>query len=72
MSGNDDACTFDDVGVLLAGVEAAHNYAMQALANCSRGILPSAVRRVLAVELRNEEKQALLELRLVFHAASSR
>jgi hypothetical protein len=69
---NDDACTFDDVGVVLAGVEAARNQAMQALTMCSQAILPSGVRKVLAIEVRNEEKQALLELKLVFHATSPR
>src|ERR687898_2511661 len=43
---NDDACTFDDVGLVLAGVEAAREAATQALAELSQGILVGARRKV--------------------------
>ena len=69
---NDDACTFDDVGLVLAGVEAAREAATQALAELSQGILVGARRKVLAIEVRDEAKQALFELRLVLHATSRR
>jgi hypothetical protein len=69
---NDDACTFDDVGLVLAGVEAAREAATQALAELSQGILVGARRKVLAIEVRDEAKQALFELQLVFHATSRR
>jgi hypothetical protein len=69
---NDDACTFDDVGLVLAGVEAAREAATQALAELSQGILVGARRKVLAIEVRDEAKQALFELQLVLHATSRR
>jgi hypothetical protein len=69
---NDDACTFDDVGLVLAGVEAAREAATRALAELSQGILVGARRKVLAIEVRDEAKQALFELQLVLHATSRR
>ena len=66
---NDDACTFDDVGVMLAGIGAARDEATRALAEYARDVLPGRARRVLAIEVRDEAKQAVLELKLVFHAA---
>jgi hypothetical protein len=69
---NDDACRFDDVGLVLAGVEAAQEEATRALAALSQGILVGTHRKVLAIEVRDEAKQALFELKLVLHATSRR
>jgi hypothetical protein len=69
---DDDACTFDDVGLVLAGVEAAREESTRALADLSQGVLVGAHRKVLAIEVRDEAKQALFELRLVLHATSRR
>jgi hypothetical protein len=69
---NDDACRFDDAGLVLAGVEAAQEEATRALAELSQGILVGERRKVLAIEVRDEAKQALFELKLVLHATSRR
>ena len=69
---DDDACTFDDVGLVRAGIEAARGEAMRALAELSQGILEGAGRKVLAIEVRNQAKQALFELKLTLHATSRR
>jgi hypothetical protein len=62
------ACTFDDDGVVLDGLEAARDQATQRLTEYARDVLPGMDRRVLAIEVRDEAKQPLLELRLVFDA----
>ena len=66
---NDDACTFDDIGVVLTGIEAARDEAIRKVAEHAREVLPGAVRRVLGIEVRGEVKRALLEVKLVLHAA---
>jgi hypothetical protein len=66
---NDDACTFDDIGIVLVGIEAARDEAIRKIDEHAREVLPDAVRRVLGIEVRGETKQALLEVNLVLHAA---
>jgi hypothetical protein len=67
-----DACTFDDVGVDLEGIEAARDEAARALGEMARDVLPGASRRVLGVEVRDEAKEPLLDARLVFEVARLR
>jgi hypothetical protein len=69
---NDHACTFDEVGVILDGIGTARDQAARRLAECARDILPGTDRRVLAIEVRDEAKQPVLELRLVFDAVRFR
>jgi hypothetical protein len=66
---NDDACTFDDVGVVLTGIEAARDEAVRKIAQHAREVLPRAVRRVLGIEVRDEAKRPVIEVKLVLHAA---
>ena len=69
---NDNVCTFDDDGVVLGGLEAALNKATRTLTEHARDVLPGATRKVLAIEVRDETKRALFELRLTFDAVRGR
>jgi hypothetical protein len=66
---NDDACSFDDRGMILGGIEAARDEATRTLTECARRVSPGAVRRVIGIEVRDEAKQPLLEARLIFQPA---
>jgi hypothetical protein len=69
---NDEACTFDDDGLVLDGLEAALNKATRALTEHARDVLPRVTRKVLAIEVRDETKRPLFELRLAFDPVRSR
>jgi hypothetical protein len=62
----------DDDGLEFDGVEAARDEAARSLAERARDVLPGVIRRVLAVEVRDETKELLLEARLVFEVARFR
>jgi hypothetical protein len=65
---NDEACTFDDDGVVLDGLDKALDEATRRLTEHARDVLPGMIRKVLAIEVRDEAKRALFELKLVFDA----
>jgi hypothetical protein len=67
-----NACKFDDDGVILGGIKLARDEAIRRFADHVRNVLPGTDRRILAIEVRDEAKQPLLELRLVFDAVRSR
>jgi hypothetical protein len=62
----------DDEGLEFDGIEAARDEAARALGEMARDVLPRAVRRVLAIEVRDEAKEPLLEARLIFEVARLR
>jgi hypothetical protein len=61
----DEACTFDDRGVVLTDIQAARDHATQVLAAFARRVSPSATRRVIGIEVRDEAKHPVLEARLI-------
>jgi hypothetical protein len=69
---DDDLFTPDDEGVDLDGVEAARDEAARTLGEIARDVLPGSLRRVLKVEVRDEDREPLLEARLVFEVARLR
>ena len=64
-----DAFILDDEGAELPDLDAAKKIAAASLAELAKDVLPSSERRVLIVEVRNEE-QPVLETRLTFEAIS--
>jgi hypothetical protein len=61
-----DACTFDDEGLELDGIDAARDEAARTLGEIARDVLPGSVRRVLGLTVRDEAQEPLFEARLVF------
>jgi hypothetical protein len=69
---NDEACSFDDDGLVLDGLQAALDQATRTLTEHAREVLPRVTRKVLAIEVRDEAKRPLFELRLAFDAVRPR
>jgi hypothetical protein len=63
---DDDDVTPDEDGLVFHSLEAVKEEAARALAEIARDVIPGAVRRVLAIEVRDEAKRPLLEARMVF------
>jgi hypothetical protein len=59
----------DELGIELDGIEAARDEATRGLADLARDALPGALRRELAVEVRDAADQALLRASLWFEVA---
>jgi hypothetical protein len=59
----------DELGIELDGIEAARDAATRGLADLARDALPGALRRELAVEVRDASDQALLRASLWFEVA---
>jgi hypothetical protein len=59
----------DDEGLELAGIEAARDEATRGLTDLAKDALPGALRRELAVEVRDSADQALLRAALWFEVA---
>jgi hypothetical protein len=59
----------DELGVELDGIEAARDEATRGLADLARDALPGAMRRELAVEVRDAADKALLRASLWFEVA---
>lgn len=59
---DDDVFIEDDVGIVLPDLEAAKAVAAKSLAELAIDVLPSSVRRELAVEVRDERKLVLKAL----------
>lgn len=70
---NANACAFDDDdGLVLDGLEAALNEPTRTLTEHARDVFPGITRKVLAIEVRDETKRALFELRLALDAVRAR
>jgi len=54
----------DDVGVVLASIEAAHHQATAGLADLARDVLAGSVSRELAIEVRGEDHKPVLRASL--------
>jgi hypothetical protein len=63
---DDDKVTFDEVGLVFHSLETVKEEAARALAEIAADVIPGTVRRVLAIEVRDEARRLLLEARLVF------
>jgi hypothetical protein len=63
---DDDKVTPDEDGLVFHSLEAVKEEAARALADIARDVIPGTVRRVLAIEVRDDRKRPLLEARLVF------
>jgi hypothetical protein len=66
---DDDEVTFDEDGLEFDGLEDVKIQASRALTEIAKDVVPGSTRRVLAIEVRDEARQPLLEARLVFEIA---
>lgn len=62
----------DEEGLELDGLEAVRDEATRGLADLARDVLPGAVRKELAVEVRDQYDHALLKAALHFEVAGPR
>jgi hypothetical protein len=63
---DDEKVTFDEDGLVFHSLEAVKREAATALAEIAKDVIPGAIRRVLAIEVRDDAKRPLLEARMVF------
>lgn len=59
----------DEEGLVLSGIEAARDQATAGLATMARDAIPGAIRRELAVEVKDENRRPLLRAALWFEVA---
>ena len=67
-----DSFIFDEDGLTFPDIETARDQATAALADMARDVLPGSLRRELTIEVRDENKEALLRTSLVFEAVRLR
>jgi hypothetical protein len=67
-----ESFNFDEDGLELPSLEVASDQATEALADIAKDVLPSSIRRELAIEVRDEAKRPLLRTSLVFEAVPLR
>jgi hypothetical protein len=63
---DDDALVADDDGLDFDALEDVRDEAATALAEHAKYVLPGALRRVLSVDVRDEQSEPVLQARLVF------
>jgi hypothetical protein len=63
---DDDDLTPDDTGLELDDLEAAKKVTAKRMADLAKDKIADSIRRVLAIEVRDEANRSLLEARLVF------
>jgi len=56
----------DSVGLELSGIEEAREHAALALADMAKDVLPNGTKHEMAIEVRDESKEALLQTTLNF------
>jgi hypothetical protein len=64
--------TLDKEGMIFEGIEGARDEALRALAELAKDVSPGAVRRRLAIEVRDETKQSLFVVAAMFEVAQLR
>ena len=69
---NDDALLCDEDGLEFDGIDDVRNEAAAALAERAKDVRPGALRRVLSVDVRDEESEPVLQARLVFEVVRLR
>ena len=67
-----DSFIEDEEGIEFPDIETARAQATAALADMAKDVLPGSLRRELAIEVRDEQKQPLLRTCLVFEAVKFR